>query len=82
MNLSEYEQTIWEIDSSERLTATEKHAALSQIANDIKTTAWQGTAKQRATEVELLAKSKAESYPNGGLDALNSLAAKGLLSAL
>lgn len=79
MNLNDYENQINEIQSSD-LTPAEKRAALELTAKEINGCAWQAGATIRAKQVAKQASDAAAQYPDGGLDALDSLAAKGLLA--
>ena len=81
MNLAEYENTITEIDNSADLTDEEKHTALEMIGDEITGCVWQHHTAARAREISSRAFALSRCYPDGGLKAMDSLAAKGLLRA-
>lgn len=79
MNLKEYSTQIEEIIASGDLTPEEKNVALSMTASEIDGCLWQPHAKPIARKLAAKARLAANEFPDGGLDALDSLAGKGLL---
>ncbi len=80
MNLNDYENQITEIDNSE-LTSGEKRHALEMTAEAITGALWQPEARPRAQELATRAFVAAHKHPDGGLESLDALAARGLLAA-
>lgn len=80
MNLSQYEETIQQIQSSD-IGNAEKATALDMLANEISRCAWQTTHKNWADEVQALARSASISLGGASLEGMDSLAQKGLLEA-
>lgn len=80
MKLTDYEKQIDEIMTTHKLTPQEKREALNMTADEIAGCVWQGHAKASARELIGIARINAAKYPDGGLAALDSLAAKGFLA--
>ncbi len=80
MNLNDYGRQIEEIMASE-LPDTEKQLALEMTADALASELWQLHAKARARELSTRARTAASKYPYGGLEAMDALAARGLLVA-
>lgn len=80
MNVTDYANQIDQIMTTARLTPQEKRAALELTAEEIQSCAWQGHAKTAAREQVGIALLNAAKYPDGGLEALDSLAKKGFLA--
>lgn len=78
MNLTEYKETYLDILASE-LSQEEKECALDLLASEIESCVWSFVAKSRAKLMVEEIRNMQNQFPNGGLDALDSLAKKGML---